>query len=247
MQLRMDDSEKVANSYLAYLGFEDIIYEPDGNVPPDFLVNGWIAIEVRRLNQNECTELGFRGLEELAVPLQMRMRKLLASLGPPTSGSSWFVHYTVRRPIPAWDRLQPIIRQHLIAFRDDRSAGRPTTIMVADCIQIKLIRASKTHGTYFVSGGYSDDDSGGWVFGEMQKNLRLCIEEKTAKIAHFRGKYPEWWLILIDRIGYGVDDCDRQLYNKHLAIKHGWDKVILLNPLDHRSAFEVQSVSDGSQ
>jgi len=240
----MDDSEKAAKLHLEYLGFEGIVYEPDGNVPPDFLVNGRIAIEVRRLNQNEGTESKFRGLEEGAIPLQMKIGRLLASLGPPKSGFSWFVHYTLRRPVPAWDVLRPAIRQHLIAFRDHRSASRSTTIKVADCIQIELIRASNAHATCFVSGGYSDDDSGGWVFEETQKNLRLCIEEKTLKIAPVRHKYPEWWLILVDRIGYGVDDCDRQLFHKHLGIRHSWDKVILLNPLNERSAFEIQSASD---
>lgn len=102
----MDDSEKTAKKYLEYLGFEGIVYEPDGNVPPDFLVNGRIAIEVRRLNQNEGNGSGFRGLEEIAIPLQMKIGKLLASLGPPKSGSSWFVHYTVRRPVPAWGVLR---------------------------------------------------------------------------------------------------------------------------------------------
>jgi hypothetical protein len=240
----MDDSEKAAKLHLEYLGFECIVYEPDGNVPPDFLVNGRIAIEVRRLNQNEGTESAFRGLEEIAIPLQTKIAKLLASLGPPYAGSSWFVHYTIRRPVAAWDVLRPAIRQHLIAFRDDRSAGRSTSITVADCIQIKLIRASTAHATCFVSGGYSDDDSGGWVFQETQKNLRLCVNEKTLKIAPVRHKYTEWWLILVDRIGYGVDDCDRPFFHKHLGIRHSWDKVILLNPLNPRSAFEIQSVSD---
>jgi len=240
----MDGSEKAAKDHLVYLGFEGIVYEPDGNVPPDFLVNGTIAVEVRRLNQNEDTGSRFRGLEETAIPLQTRIGNLLKSLGPPKSGFSWFVHYSVRRPVPDWDVLRPAIREYLIAFRDDRLAVRSTTFTVAECIQVELIRASNAHTTCFVSGGYTDHDSGGWVFEETRKNLRLCIAEKTQKIAHVRDKYPEWWLILVDRIGYGVDDCDRQLFHKHLGIKHSWDKVILLNPLNHRSAFEVQSVPE---
>ena len=63
--------------------------------------------------------------------------------------------------------------------------------------------------------------------------------KKTLKTARFRSRYPTWWLILIDRIGYGVDDCDRDLYRSQLAIDHSWDKVILLSPLNHRSAFEI--------
>jgi hypothetical protein len=235
----MDDCEHLTNAYLRHLGFGSVVYEPDGNVPPDFLVDGRIAVEVRRLNQNERTESGPRGLEEVAIPLQMRIRKLLASLGPPKSGVSWYVYYALRRPVPAWNVLRPEIRKRLVAFRDDTVERRHAAVTVADCLEIKLMPAGKLYATCFVSGGYSDDDSGGWVFGETQENLRLCIEEKTLKIARVRQKYPEWWLILVDRIGYGVDDCDRQLYREHLGIKHSWDKVILLNPLNHRSAFEI--------
>jgi len=46
------------------------VYEPDGNTPPDFLVNGTIAVEVRRLNQNEIIESGHRGLEVTTFPLR---------------------------------------------------------------------------------------------------------------------------------------------------------------------------------
>jgi len=51
----MDSSERIVYQYLSYQGFSDVAYEPDGNVPPDFLLNGRIAVEVRRLNQNEDT------------------------------------------------------------------------------------------------------------------------------------------------------------------------------------------------
>lgn len=235
----MDKTEKLANDYLAHLGFERIVYEPDGNVPPDFLVNGRIAVEVRRLNQNEQTTSGFRGLEEIAIPLQMKIRRLLASLGPASSGETWYVHYALRRPVPAWDVLRPALREWLISFRDGQSDEKPHAVTVGDSLELELFRASKAHATFFVPGGYSDDDSGGWVFGETQRNLRICVDEKTRKIARVRGRYPEWWLILIDWIGLGVDDCDRQLFREHLGIEHSWDKVILLNPLDHRSAFEI--------
>ena len=40
----MDGSEEVVYQYLAARGFTDVVYEPDGQVPPDFLVNGRIAI-----------------------------------------------------------------------------------------------------------------------------------------------------------------------------------------------------------
>jgi hypothetical protein len=49
----MKRDEKKAREYLESLGFKQIIYEPDGNIPPDFLVESSIAIEVRCLNQHK--------------------------------------------------------------------------------------------------------------------------------------------------------------------------------------------------
>jgi hypothetical protein len=236
---KKNTSEELAEKYLVHLGFKSIEYEPDGNIPPDFLVDGRIAVEVRRLNQNEVTRSGFRGLEEVARPTADGIRSLLPSLGPTQSGISWFVCYTLKRPLPPWKRLRSALRRHLEAFRDDTRNDKCTSATIAGSLELALMRAGDPHPTYFVPGGYSDYDSGGWVFGEIQKNLRLCIEEKTNKIAPYRHKYPGWWLILDDRIGYGVDDCDRKLYREQLGITHSWDKVILLNPADHRSAFEI--------
>ena len=45
---KMDRSEQVAMKHLLFCGFSTVVYEPDGNVPPDFLVDGSIAVEVRR-------------------------------------------------------------------------------------------------------------------------------------------------------------------------------------------------------
>ena len=65
----MDSSENIVFAYLSHLGFQEVVYEPDGNVPPDFLLDGRIAVEVRRLNQNAQTVSGPHGLEEVAKPL----------------------------------------------------------------------------------------------------------------------------------------------------------------------------------
>jgi hypothetical protein len=235
----MDHSEKLAHEHLRHLGFRDITYEPDGNVPPDFLVDKRIAVEVRQLNQNQITDSGYSGLEEAAIPLFMKFKNFLNSFGPVDTGESWFVHYRFRRPLPPWNQLQATVRQRLTVFRDNQRPQHRVKIFISEDFELDLIPATNAQPTFFVSGGYSDSDSGGWVFGETQKNLRICIDEKTRKITRVRSKYQEWWLILIDFIGYGVDDCDRKLYREHLAIDHNWNKIILINPLNPRSAFEL--------
>jgi hypothetical protein len=136
--------------------------------------------------------------------------------------------------------LRNALSSRLKAFvSDERDHVSGKSVRIDNAIDIEFIRASDPHPTFFVLGGYSDDDSGGWVLEETRKNLRLCINGKTLKTAQFRNRYPEWWLILVDRIGYGVDECDHILYRELLGAKGGWDKVILLNPTDYRSAFEL--------
>ena len=49
--------EKLVIDNLSHQGYENILFEPDGNLPPDILVDNKIAIEVRRLNQNQKTAL----------------------------------------------------------------------------------------------------------------------------------------------------------------------------------------------
>lgn len=42
----MDRTELLAKAFLELLGHTDLTYEPDGKVPPDFLLKDGTAIEV---------------------------------------------------------------------------------------------------------------------------------------------------------------------------------------------------------
>jgi len=238
----MDKTESLVKDHLEHRGFKRIVYQPDGNVPPDFLVEDRVAVEVRRLNENEPTSSGgFRGLETMRISTERKLRELLLSLGPAKSGASWFVGCTLRRPIPRWKKVEAELRRQLENFRDNESSQRLSDIKVAGGgLELHIFhKATGPHPTCFLYGGTSDRDIGGFTFGETQKNLRMCVDEKTRKIARVRHRYPEWWLIFVDHIGFGVDACDQQLFREHLGIDHNFDRVILLSPLDVTCAFEV--------
>ena len=240
----MDDSEALVKEHLAYLGFERIVYEPDGSNPPDFLVDDRIAVEVRRLNQNAVTKYGRRprGLEEDRIPTERRLHRLLHSLGPATSGDSWFVTYSIRRPVARWDDIEPVLRAELEQFRDDPTRQRLCRMKVAEGFEIQIVhKASKSHPTCFVYGGGSDWDSGGFILAETQRNLRLCVADKLKRIARVRERYPVRWLMLVDRIGFGVNASDLESFRAHLAMDSGFDRLVILSPLDARWSFEVPS------
>ena len=237
----MDDSEHLAEKYLLALDCGAVVFEPDGNIPPDFSVDARIGVEVRRLNQNyEKSDGSIEGLEELAIPLWQRLKKLLLGLGPSADGESWFVAMDFHRPLGPWKSLKVKIEQELRAFMDSPIRS-PKTLKITKNFKLGISHASKDHGTFFLLGGSSDYDSGGWVMSEVAKNLRLCIDEKERKIARYRAKYSEWWLLLADYIDFSMEPDDRRLFRTEVmpSIRHSFSRIVLIDPRDHRRAFET--------
>ena len=235
----MNESEMRAAAFLAHEGHKDIVHHPDGqHLPPDFLVDQRIAVEVRRLNQNYVGKRRIEGLEEEAIRLRDRIRKLALSFGPPTQGASWFLTLDFRRPVARWKTLEPKLHQVLQGFMD--GIHSETRVWLGDGFALELFRANRAHQTFYVPGPPDDDDAGGWLIPEMQRNLQICICEKTRKISQYKSKYPEWWLVFDDRIGYGLDDSDREQFREIVTLPaHDFDRIVLVNPLDYRHAFQI--------
>lgn len=235
----MDATERLVEDHLKYREFTDVVYEPDGNVPPDFLVNGTIAIEVRRLNQNYSDGVITKGLEEVAIPLRDKVKALLASVGPPIAGESWFIHFRFTRPVEQWKTLEPKLRVGLEAFARTDMKTR-TVVATGQGFELEVFcRASKLYSSMFVLGGYSDQQSGGWLLAEMGRSINLCASEKSRKIQKVRSKYAQWWLALVDQIGYSLDDFDRETFRDQVSIHHDWDKIILIDPGNPLRWFEI--------
>ena len=236
---RMNDSERSVYRYLTSHGFRDVVHEPDGKVPPDFLVDGRIAVEVRRLNEGENTGRGHRGLEEVSKPLNALVINALAAVGPPIDDASWFVFYTYRRPLPPWKALDKDLRSVLMNIRE-RPNLQESDVWVASKLRLKFTRAGTVHPCLFVPGGSSDHESGGIVVSDMAQNLRVYIAEKSRKVFGVKGKYSEWWLAFEDRIGYGVlDESGRRDLQQQVRVEPPWSKIILVNPLNPTAGFEL--------
>jgi hypothetical protein len=230
----MDRTEAQAFAFLQSRGLGDAIYQPDGNTPPDFAC-GRIAIEVRRLNQHDK---GGRGLEESAVPLTMKFRKLLAALGPPKD-ATWFVTFQYQRPVAPWRTLRPKVERALLGFRQAPTEG-VVRIPVSDRFSLAIAKASQLHASCFIHGGQSDHDSGGWIASELVRNLAIVVLEKTKKIKPFHSKYPEWWLVLIDHIGYAhLDPHEIDVLRQHTTRPPEWTKIVLVDPSRPQNAIEV--------
>ena len=226
----MDRSEAVVHELLANMGFLSIVYEPDGNIPPDFVVDGEIAVEVRRLNQNFDDGSGARGLEETTAPLWQKMTRLVESIGE-ADGNSWFVFFSFSRPVPRWKDLEPGLRCALLEFKANANR-RMGTIYSVPNFQLRVGEASGPLESFFRMGGMSDRQAGGWVVAELISNIQHCASEKLRKIEPHRSKYKKWWLALTNHTGFGLGEHEHQQLRQHLPRPTGWDKVLLINPSD---------------
>lgn len=235
----MDQSERLVEQYLELIGFTDIVYEPAGNRPPDFLVDKRIAIEVRRLNQNFNDGVRTRGLEEDEIPLWANMRRYLHDLSVNASHNrSWFVFFSFRRPIPSWRILRRELDGLLKPFKasDD---PQPFSSEVATNFEIEVSPSSLVDKPLFMLGGADDYDSGGWVLHEISTNLQLCVSEKARKVARYRSEYPEWWLVLPIHIFFDASDFEELLYKEEFTLDAGgFDKIILLDIRNGSRAFQ---------
>lgn len=235
----MDHSERLAEAYLKRCGFNSIRYEPDGNVPPDFLADGRVAVEVRRLNQSFTSAEGHtRDLESYSIPLWQRMKTFLPTVGATPSGSTWFVSMRYQRPGPKWASIKGKIRSELEAYLQSPREGI-SEIEITPNFWIDVGKASRWHGSNFILGGANDYDAGGFILAETLKNLQRCSEEKEAKIAAYGNKYPEWWLVLPDHIGLGVATEDESDYRIALVFPHRWTRIVLLDPRGSPRDFEL--------
>jgi hypothetical protein len=97
-----------------------------------------------------------------------------------------------------------------------------------------MVQAERAWDRAFVLGGSVDHDTVGWLIPMLTKNIQECVTEKTRKIQAVRGKYSDWWLVLVDRINYGR--------REELQIRHSWDKLILISPREPSRSYEVISV-----
>lgn len=236
----MKPEETRAEEYLKSLNIGQVVFEPRGNVAPDFEVGSDIAVEVRRLNQSYERGGKLRGLEEDRIPIIAKMQKLIETITLPDNSSadlSWFVCFVIKkRPIESWKEIANLLNEFLLSFYlSDRSMKE---IRLSSSISVSLIPASTKLETFFRLGGLSDFDAGGWIIPELTKNIGHCIRAKS-EVLKSLSAYRERWLVLIDHIGLGR----KEDFSIH---PFGWDKVILLAPEGKLTAYEPPALPNGN-
>ncbi|ENM5855915.1 hypothetical protein NTE09_003967 [Vibrio mimicus] len=202
--MSLNEDENIVREYLE-TRFDKVVHEPDGNVSPDFLVNGKIAVEVRRLNQQFRGVNKTVGLETDQFRLMDVIRKKLSKYPVDETSKSYFVTISYQRPIGKLSSIVSNLEEAIVRFQ---LSGEPIPYSYKlhknVLFEIELERPIKD--MKYKIGIEIDEDSGGWVIDTYVKDTNHCIEEKAIKINSNYSKYPEWWLVFVDHIGFMASD-----------------------------------------
>jgi hypothetical protein len=237
----MDRSEQLVLAYLESLELGPVAYEPDGRIPPDFVI-GDIAVEVRRLNQNYETLGSYEGLESTEASLIRFVERVLPTFGPAPDGKGWWVSYDFWRPLDG-KAVKRALPQALAAFQA-APAPNGADLRLTETFELEIRPASIPVAQLFMLGGYSDRDAGGFVGSEIIRNLNLCIAEKAAKVAPYLDRYREWWLVLPDYIGPDLNADERESIGEHVDVRT-FARVILVHPRKPTKALVLPRSDEG--
>lgn len=230
-------TEELSKQYLEELNLGDVLYEPDGNIPPDFVIDGRIAVEVTRLNQHFEDGNSTTGLEQEQAALIRYIERLLPTLGPSIEGKGYWMSFDFRRPLD----LKDVKKALPVALEKFRRAPTHENFIAKPSkgFRIDIFPAGIPREHFYSFAGYNDLDSGGFVVSEMIRNLKLCMAKKAAKVAPYRDRYPVWWLLLVDHISSpGLDHDERASLRKYVS-PGDWDRVILLNSMNTSLVFDL--------
>ena len=230
--------ERIVFEYLTKSGFQQILYEPDGNIPPDFSINDEIAVEVRRLSQLYFSKDGYKSLEEDYIRLVRSVRHVLGEFDHESVVDSYWIVLNFHRPLENLKTIRCKIRETLADFLSGRLSNIHD-IPITKSVKISIAKADHPNRKRFRIGIETDMDSGGWIIPMYISNINQCIKEKLQKIQHYISNYKKWWLVLVDMmIAYSGSDTIEIIQGVNKPKE--FERVIIIDPIIKEITFEVK-------
>lgn len=225
----MKREEKIVNHYLESCGFKKIKYEPDGKVPPDFVINDKIAIEVRRLNENYFKDGRIIGHQEESIRLWDFLTNFLDEYRNENLRMSYWLSIEFGRPIPKLSVFKKLLKIKLDDYFNNTE--KEEIIEITPTVKFHIYPKKEEINPNIHLVASLDENSGGAVLKISLSNINHCIQEKTDKIEEFRKNYSEWWLILVDKLIYGLSkSSETDIIKEQIILPEVWKKLIIITP-----------------
>jgi len=234
---RLNREEKIARDYLTSCGHKNIIYEPDGNIPPDFSIEGAVGVEVRRLNQQHFAGTRPKGIEQEQVRLYQAIAGVLREFDGDRPDTAYWIALRYQRPLGKLKEIKRLTREALEAFLQNRPPT-PHEMKITHSLTVSVIRDEENRARRFEIGIDTDLDSGGWIIPMYVENIDYCIREKVEKIRPYREKYTTWWLILVDML-LSIWTVDIPEITRAVKKPESLDRIIVVHPETARRVFEI--------
>ena len=225
MSNREKDDERWAKKWLESQGHSSIERSEDD--PPDYVVDGKFAVEVRRLNRRIEINGQTEGEENSRISLRQTIESTLAEIDPPGNERRWEVdcEYDFSRRLPNRKIVKNQIRETLIPLIQkydtpdtfnqfmpkyvdyDRHVNELDLLNPLHlCLPCGICLEVGERYEYTGSPGFYlnnvSDLKGIGIADKLINNIQPCIEEKSLKVIQTNklNDFQEWWLILIDHI-----------------------------------------------
>ena len=222
----MNQDEQTVHRYLQTL-CQNICYEPNGNIPPDFSLDNRIGIEVRRLNQQYRSGEHTEGLEEQRIPLLKAINNEISKYPAEKNGENFWLAIQFRRGVGKLKAIKKQVTRAIKAFQEQEEKI-PFTYDLSDTVTLKFIAKKSSSTCKYKIGTEVDMNRGGWIVDLYLKDMKYCIEEKEKKIQPYKEKYEMWWLLLVDHV-FLLEDDDIQEITTELGHSNIFEKIILIN------------------
>jgi hypothetical protein len=233
----MKPEEQRSYNFLTSLGHSNIIHEPDGNIPPDLLIDGKIAIEVRRLNQFTVQNGMLVPNENLYFRLIPKLNSILNCIIPENFSNSVWVMVRYERPLKTTPKLFNEINEFFL-----ENAGKVNKEIIysfGNNLSFKLTPASKKFEKYYYLG-MSDRNSGGYIVSIYHNCLQRVINEKVQRVQNYFTKYSEWWLILVNHLVFPLDELDIKQLKELPMIPNIFSQVLIISPQQNDDYFKYK-------
>ena len=242
-----NEDERIAREWLKLQGYTNIEW-PDRD-PPDFVVDGKYAVEVRRMNPIIEIDGQKKGEEELRIRLFDAVKRILDSFGPSVKGRGFSISCEYDYPglpLPQSKVLEQQIKKVLQPFRDEvlKSDQIPSLLpseLELECgVCLDLQFENQQLSMFSIELQGVSDGNGCWLLGEVRKSLQHSIEEKRhkicRKIAEQESLYHdhEWWLLLIYRMFdmplQILQQDDMESLSREVRVQKPLSRVFVISP-----------------
>jgi hypothetical protein len=218
--------EKTAETFFKSIGYENIIFEPKGKRTPDFSLNDNIGIEVRRLNQFH----NGKPIENESNGVIRKIINQIQSFGNKKHSKSALFTLRYSRPI----NYNIEIKKKINSILEDHYSQMDFKIdyKINNYLNLSIFPSLEKFDMQFHLGMLIDYNRGGFVLGNIYQSLKIIIPEKFNKIKPYKHEYSEWWLALVDTIGYGLSGTEFDQLRSCIDFDLKFDRVFIISYLD---------------